>query len=60
MNPVQQKKPTAKPESKNLNIKPSTYQPSRRELREKHDMPGMNDKQIRNAFFRTVQSLKNK
>ncbi|MCY4290841.1 MAG: hypothetical protein OXC72_03665 [Roseovarius sp.] len=32
-------------------LKPSNYQPSKAELEEEHDMPGMTDEQIRHAFF---------
>ena len=47
------KKPKAKiPLARNIEVKPPTYQPSAKELNEKHDMPGMTDKQIRETFFR--------
>lgn len=35
-----------------LGEKPATYQPSKKELEEKHDMPGMNAKEVRETFFR--------
>ncbi|MCY4313926.1 MAG: hypothetical protein OXD44_09605 [Gammaproteobacteria bacterium] len=48
-------KPIRKTEPRRLNIKPGNYQPGRKEYSEMHDMPGMNDNQIRNAFFKPFQ-----
>lgn len=35
-------------------FKPSTYQPSRDELDEESEMPGMTDEEIRKTFFQPV------
>ena len=35
--------------------KPSTYQPTSKELKEEHDMPGLSDEEIREAFFKPVR-----
>ncbi len=35
---------------KDLEIKPSDYQSTRKELREKQDMLGMSNKQVRDSF----------
>ena len=40
------------PPPRDIELRPSTYQPSRAELREKHDMPGLTDELIRDTFFR--------
>lgn len=40
------------PPARNITVKPSDYQPSAKELKEEHDMPGFTDKQIRDVFFR--------
>ncbi|MCY4253438.1 MAG: hypothetical protein OXC64_01745 [Flavobacteriaceae bacterium] len=36
-------------------IKPSTYQPTAKELKEEHDMPGLSDEEIREAFFKPIR-----
>lgn len=46
------KRETSKP--RNVAVKPANYQPSVEELNEEHDMPGMSDPQIRDAFFRPI------
>ena len=48
------KKPTPKriPAARTMPVKPSTYQPSRAELREERDMPKLSLKRARSAFFR--------
>ena len=33
----------------------SSYQPTKQDKKEKLDMPGMTDQQIRNAFFTPIQ-----
>lgn len=43
---------------RDLKLKPSDYQPTRTELREEHDMPGMPDKKIRDSFFRPFNIVK--
>ena len=43
---------------KDLEIKPSDYQPTRKELREEQDMPGMSDKQVRKSFFQLFNFVK--
>lgn len=48
-------KPVQKP--KDLAVKPSDYQPSRKELREDQDMPGMSDKEVRDVFFRPFKFI---
>ena len=53
---TQKTKPAKKPVD--LEIKASDYQPSRQELREEHDMPGMTDKQIKERFFRPFNLVK--
>ena len=40
------------PPARKITVKPATYQPSRKELREEHDMPGMSAKRVRDTFFR--------
>lgn len=40
------------PGPRDLVVKPATYQPSKADLEEQHDMFGMNKRQIRSAFFR--------
>ncbi len=35
-----------------ITVKPPDWQPSTKELNEKHDMPDLGDKQIRETFFR--------
>ncbi len=49
---------SATPKPKNLVIKSSDYQPTRKELDEKQDMPGMSDKQVRDSFFRPFNFIK--
>ncbi len=43
---------------KDLVIKPGDYQPTRKELDEKQDMPGMSDKQVRKSFFQLFNFVK--
>ena len=40
------------PAPRTMPVKPSTYQPSRAELREETDMPKLSLKRARSAFFR--------
>ncbi len=40
------------PPPRDIELRPAAHQPSRAELREEHDMPGMTDEQIRDTFFR--------
>ena len=35
--------------------KPSTYQPTAKELKEEHDMPRLSDEEIRETFFKPVR-----
>jgi len=44
------KQPTPKPME--LVLKPSSYQPSKAEMEEEFDMPGLSLNEIRAAFFR--------
>lgn len=40
------------PKSRTMRVPPSSYQPSRAELREETDMPKLSLKKMRSAFFR--------
>ena len=40
------------PPRRKITVKPADYQPSRAELKETHDMPGLSRKQVRETFFR--------
>ncbi len=40
---------------KRLTPKPSTYQPTAKELKEEQDMPGLSDEEIRETFFKPVR-----
>lgn len=40
------------PEARTMRVPPSSYQPSRAELREEIDMPKLSLKRVRQAFFR--------
>ncbi len=42
-------------DSRKPQIKPSTYQPTAKELKEEHDMPGLSDEEIRETFFKPVR-----
>lgn len=46
------KKPKSIPKRTRMKIPKREYQPSRAELREKVDMPGLSREQARKAFFR--------
>lgn len=46
-------------EPKEAEIKKSTYQPSKAEYEEEYNMLGMNDQQIKSAFFRPFKVGKN-
>ena len=46
------RKPKRIPASRTMAVKPSSYQPSRAELREEIDMPKLSLKRARQAFFR--------
>ena len=43
-----------------LGEKPATYQPSKAEPEERHDMPGITAKQVRETFFRPFRFNKNR
>ena len=43
------------PEQRELTLPPRTYQPSRAELLEEFDMPGMDMETVRKAFLRPVR-----
>ncbi len=45
-------------EPQTVYIKSSTYQPSKAELEEEIDMPGMDDEEIRRTFFRPVKFIR--
>ena len=46
------RKPQSIPRVRSMKIKPSSYQPSRAELREEIDMPKLSLKRARSAFSR--------
>ena len=48
----QTRKPKQIPDPRTMTVKPSSYQPSRAELREEVDMPGLSLKQAGKAFMR--------
>ena len=39
-------------------LKPKDYQPSKAELEEEFDMPGMSDEELRRTFFRPVRFIR--
>jgi len=45
-------------EPRGVYIKSNTYQPSKAELEEEIDMPGMDDEKIRRTFFRPVKFIR--
>ena len=44
--------PTHIPEPRTVTLPPKGYQPSKADLEEEFDMPGMSDQQLRETFFR--------
>ena len=44
------------PDPVEIDMKPPTYQPSKAEMEEEFDMPGMSEKQARSAFMRPVKT----
>ena len=42
-----------------LHLPSKDYQPSKAEMEEEFDMPGMSDDQVREAFFRPVKFVRN-
>ena len=44
--------PTHIPEPRIVTLPPKGYQPSKADLEEEFDMPGMSDQQLRETFFR--------
>ena len=51
MKPKTTHKPKCIPAPRTMPVKPSSYQPSRAELREEVDMPKLSIKRARQAFF---------
>lgn len=45
----------SKPNPREVLIKPATYQPSRAELREEHDMPGWSRKRMRKSLLGPIK-----
>ena len=45
-------------EPRTLPLPPPGYQPSRAELEEKFDMPGLTDEQVRETFFRPFKIVR--
>ncbi len=43
------------PKPIDVTLKPRSYQPSKKELEEEMDMPGMTEKQIRDTFMRPIR-----
>ncbi len=46
------------PPPKKVVLPPKDYQPSKAELEEEHDMPGMSDEELRRTFFRPVNFVR--
>ena len=46
------------PPRRDLHMPPKGYQPSKAELDEEIDMPGMSDKQLRDTFFRPFRIVR--
>ena len=46
------------PPRRDLHMPPKGYQPSKAELEEEIDMPGMSDKQLRDTFFRPFRIVR--
>ena len=46
------------PEPRPLKLAPTDYQPSKADLEEEIDMPGMTDTQLRDTFFRPFRFIK--
>ena len=50
--------PTYIPEPRTVALPPNDYQPSKAELEEEIDMPGMSDEELRRSFFRPVKFVR--
>ena len=46
------------PEPKTLTLPPKDYQPTKAELEEEFDMPGMTDEEIQRTFFRPFKIVR--
>ena len=46
------------PEPRTVVLPPQDYQPSKAELEEECDMPGMSDEELRRAFFRPIRVVR--
>ena len=46
------------PEPRDLSMPPRVYQPSKAEMEEEIDMPGMSDLQLQDTFFRPFRFVK--
>ena len=46
------------PEPRTVTLPPKDYQPSKAELEEEIDMPGMSDEEIRRTFFRPFKIVR--
>ena len=46
------------PEPRTIPLPPSDYQPSKAEMEEEFDMPGMSDEEIRRTFFRPFKFVR--
>ena len=46
------------PEPRTVVLPPKDYQPSKAELEEEFDMPGMSDEELRRTFFRPIRVVR--
>lgn len=51
-------RPERIPEPRDLPMPPKGYQPSKADMEEEFDMPGMSDAQLRDTFFRPFRFVK--
>ena len=55
-----EREPQSIPEARDVEMKPHTYQPSKAELKEEIDMPGLNESEAFEAFFQPVRPISGK
>ena len=53
-----QRAPQPLPEPATLELPPSDYQPSKAEIEQEFDMPGMSPEEMRRAFFRPFRIVR--
>ena len=53
-----QRAPQCLPEPETLELPPADYQPSKAEIEQEFDMPGMTPEEMRNAFFRPFRIVR--